>query len=101
MASGQLKTLIPDIQKQRVVLPQFQRDFVWAPSAVIKLLVSLFNGYPIGSLLLMEHNETYDFRAIDGVPSDDPAQPQETLLVLDGQQRLTACYRAFVGTLGA
>ena len=45
---------------RRNVLPQFQRDFVWQPSAVIKLLVSLFNGYPIGSLLLMENNDNYD-----------------------------------------
>lgn len=105
MATGQLKTFIPDIAKQRVVLPQFQRDFVWSPGAVIKLLVSLFNGYPIGSLLLMENNDSYDFRAIDGVlseirESESDVSLQEKLLVLDGQQRLTACYRAFVGTLG-
>ncbi len=100
MATGQLKTFIPDMAKRRVVLPQFQRDFVWPPAAVIKLLVSLFNGYPIGSLLLMENNDTYDFRAIDGVPAEQDVSKQETLLVLDGQQRLTACYRAFVDTLG-
>jgi uncharacterized protein with ParB-like and HNH nuclease domain len=99
MASEQLKKIIKDVHERRVVLPQFQRDFVWQVSSVTKLLVSLFSGYPIGSLLLMENNENYDFRAIDGVP-DGPAYPAaETLLILDGQQRVTAAYRAFVGTL--
>lgn len=51
MATEQLKKIIADVHARRVVLPQFQRDFVWQPSAVIKLLVSLFNGYPVGSLL--------------------------------------------------
>ncbi len=98
---AELKEVIADVGRRRIVLPQFQRDFVWPPSAVIKLLLSLFNGYPIGSLLLMENNESYEFRLVDGVPDGAPVPPAETLLVLDGQQRLTACYRAFVGSLDA
>ena len=98
---AELKEMIADVHRRRIVLPQFQRDFVWQPSAVIKLLLSLFNGYPIGSLLLMENNESYDFRLVDGVPDGAPVPATEALLVLDGQQRLTACYRAFVGSLDA
>jgi hypothetical protein len=99
VATEQLKKIIKDVQDRRIVLPQFQRDFVWQVSSVTKLLVSLFSGYPIGSLLLMENNENYEFRAIDGVPDGAPVPASETLLVLDGQQRLTAAYRAFIGTL--
>ena len=99
MATEPLKNILADINAQKFVLPQFQRDFVWSPSSVIKLLTSLFNGYPIGSLLLMENNESYDFRAIDGVTGDRRQSEGETILVLDGQQRLTACWRAFFGTL--
>jgi hypothetical protein len=101
MATEQLKKIIADVHARRVVLPQFQRDFVWQPSAVIKLLVSLFNGYPIGSLLLMENNDNYEYRLIDGVPEGPSVPTAETLLILDGQQRLTACYRAFVGSVNA
>ena len=101
MATEQLKKVIADVHARRTVLPQFQRDFVWQPSAVVKLLVSLFNGYPVGSLLLMENNDNYEYRTIDGVPDGSPVPAAETLLILDGQQRLTACYRAFVGSLSA
>ena len=99
MATEPLKSILSDINTQKIVLPQFQRDFVWNPSAVIKLLTSLFNGYPIGSLLLMENNEVYDYRPIDGVTGIRTPKEGETVLVLDGQQRLTACWRAFFGTL--
>jgi hypothetical protein len=99
MATEPLKSILADINSQKIVLPQFQRDFVWPPSSVIKLLTSLFNGYPIGSLLLMENNESYDYRPIDGVTGDRKPSEGETILVLDGQQRLTACWRAFFGTV--
>ena len=99
MATEPLKSILTDINAQKIVLPQFQRDFVWSPSSVTKLLTSLFNGYPIGSLLLMENNESYDYRPIDGVTGERRQSEGETILVLDGQQRLTACWRAFFGTL--
>jgi hypothetical protein len=84
-----------------VVLPDFQRDFVWKPHDVIKLLSSLLNGYPIGGLLFMENSGAYGFRVLDGVPeARTPAgDSPDTVLVLDGQQRLTSCYRVFYGTL--
>jgi uncharacterized protein with ParB-like and HNH nuclease domain len=66
MATEQLKKVIRDVHERRIVLPQIQRDFVWPVSAVSKLLVSLFSGYPIGSLLLMENNGNYESRPIDG-----------------------------------
>lgn len=99
MATEPLKSILADINSQKIVLPQFQRDFVWPPSSVIKLLTSLFNGNPIGSVLLMENNESYDYRPIDGVTGDRKPSEGETILVLDGQQRLTACWRAFFGTV--
>lgn len=101
MASESLKAIMEEVHQQRVVLPEFQRDFVWQPSAVIKLMASIFNGYPIGSFLLMENPGSYQFRPIEGVNSLLDASELETVLVLDGQQRLTSCYRAFYGTLDA
>jgi uncharacterized protein with ParB-like and HNH nuclease domain len=51
----------------RLVLPDFQRDFVWKPTDVVKLLSSLLNGYPIGGLLVMENPGVYGQRVLDGV----------------------------------
>lgn len=99
MSTESLKKIVSDVHQKKIVLPQFQRDFVWQPAAVIKLMVSIFNGYPIGALLLMENSGAYDSRPIEGVPNDVNAPETETALILDGQQRLTACYRAFYGNL--
>jgi hypothetical protein len=99
MASESLKFLLEKVHSGKVVLPEFQRDFVWPQSAVIKLMTSIFNGYPIGSLLLMENNDAYSYRTIDGVSSEVKRDHADQDLILDGQQRVTSCYRAFYGTL--
>lgn len=97
MPQSSLKELLTAAHEHRLVLPQFQRDFVWQPAMVLKLLNSIFNGYPIGSLLLMENNDNYQYRRVEGAPSGADADPHDIRLILDGQQRVTASYRAFFG----
>jgi hypothetical protein len=80
----------------RLVLPNFQRDFVWKPSDVSKLLASLLNGYPVGGLLFMEDPGLYGCRPLDGASPDCSEPRPDTRLVLDGQQRLTSCFRALM-----
>lgn len=99
MATESLKVVLEKVHAGRVVLPEFQRDFVWPQSAVIKLMTSIFNGYPIGSLLLMENNGAYSYRVIDGAPDETERDSKDLDLILDGQQRITSSYRAFYGTL--
>jgi hypothetical protein len=99
MPSELLKTLIEQANECRLVLPDFQRDFVWKPSDVTKLLASLLNGYPIGGLLFMESPEIYGQRPLDGVIfTQGQKAKSDTRIVLDGQQRLTSCYRAFTNS---
>jgi hypothetical protein len=99
MPSELLKTLIEQASECRLVLPDFQRDFVWKPSDVTKLLASLLNGYPIGGLLFMESPEIYGHRPLDGVTITQGGRSKgDTRIVLDGQQRLTSCYRAFTNS---
>lgn len=99
MASESLKTILEKVHSGKVVLPEFQRDFVWGQTSVIKLMTSIFNGYPIGALLLMENNDSYSFRPIDGAKLTKDSGSKDQDLILDGQQRVTSCYRAFYGTL--
>src|SRR5690349_20912315 len=40
-----------------IVLPKYQRAFVWGPQQVLELLDSVLRDYPIGSLLLWETTE--------------------------------------------
>jgi hypothetical protein len=100
MPSELLKNLLQEASENRLVLPDFQRDFVWKPSDVTKLLASLLNGYPIGGLLLMQDPGVYGQRPLDGVlTTKDKNTTADTRIILDGQQRLTSCYRSFFNSL--
>lgn len=94
--------LVKDIYNGKLVLPEFQRSFVWANSDIQSLLVSLLNGYFIGTLLFVRRGESFEFniRYFDGVTVVNPTLPQEPdernveHAVLDGQQRLSAVFYA-------
>lgn len=49
----QLIDLIGYARRGRVVLPQFQRNFVWSRDDITALLVSILEGHFIGSFLLL------------------------------------------------
>ena len=76
----------------RVVVPRFQRDYEWKPDFVVSLLASVARGWPCGQLLLMEGDRDFPSRTLRGV---DEEVGNTEFSVLDGQQRLTALYRAF------
>lgn len=85
------------IHEGRIVLPEFQRDFDWADDRVTQLLATVIRRWPAGSLLLQEvEGETfYQLREIEAGP---PVRREDVrLVVLDGQQRLTALYHAVFG----
>ena len=52
-----VKQLIDDYRFGRVVIPEFQRDYVWKKSKAPKLIDSLYRGFPISSLLLWQSAE--------------------------------------------
>jgi hypothetical protein len=45
--------LIHDARQEQVVLPEFQRSFIWDRQSIEELLVSTLNNYFIGSLLFL------------------------------------------------
>lgn len=90
-----LLALLGDVHEGNSVLPDFQRDFVWEPSAVRELIVSIVSGYPAGSILRVRDSQRlFAVRPFEGAP---PVGESHTFLVLDGQQRLTSLYQAFYG----
>jgi len=73
-----------------VVLPRFQREFVWTRQQVLELLDSVVRNYPIGSLLLWQSTQDLaSERTVAGldVGASRPGYPVNYLL--DGQQRLS------------
>lgn len=88
--------IIPNIAMGDVKIPAFQRGFVWTQDQVIALLDSIYNDFPIGSILLWSSKERLrSVRNIAGLllPNLDPDYPVN--YVLDGQQRLSVIYGVF------
>jgi hypothetical protein len=86
-----LEELALMVRTGEIKLPRFQRPFVWKRADMLKLLDSIYKGYPIGSILIWHSSQKLiSERMISGfeVNSDDQ-QSFPTNYLLDGQQRLT------------
>jgi hypothetical protein len=91
-----LNALIGRLKEGRFVIPDFQREFEWLPWDISALMRSIFLDYFIGSLLLWKgKSENFDALACESIYGyKGGAEPEH--IVLDGQQRLTAMYYAFL-----
>lgn len=90
--------LISEIQKGQIKIPKFQRDFVWSIEKTAKLLDSILKGYPIGTFILWETNERLnDIKDIGNLKLPPVPDDVKVQYVLDGQQRITSLYAAFLG----
>ena len=83
-----LSALIDNIDMGIIGLPDIQRPFVWNPAKVRDLFDSMYKGFPVGYLLFWENGLENGHKQI-GV---DKKQEVPNLLIIDGQQRLTALY---------
>lgn len=79
------------VKAGEIKLPRFQRPFVWKQPDMLKLLDSIYKGYPIGSILIWNSSQKLmSERSILGLEvnvEDNSYYP--TNYLLDGQQRLT------------
>jgi hypothetical protein len=92
-----LNQLLGWLKDGRFAVPDFQREFEWEPWDIRDLVRSIMLDYYIGSLLLWK-GKAANFAALSCEPiyGHDGSGNAE-YIVLDGQQRLTAMYYAFVG----
>lgn len=99
------------IQKNELILPAIQREYVWKPSQVIKVFDSIMRGYPVGSFLSWRvlpetigkfkfYGFMRDYSAFDKRhnPVVDIPADRVVTAVLDGQQRLTSLNIGLRGT---
>lgn len=80
--------LVNMIEKGQIQLPEMQRKFVWKATKVRDLLDSLYRGYPSGTILMWEPDESVALTSFS-VKTDDKSA-FKPMLLLDGQQRLTS-----------
>ena len=57
-SSVKIDKLLNRIEEGDIKIPAFQRGFVWNQEQVIDLLDSMYNDYPIGSILLWNSLES-------------------------------------------
>jgi hypothetical protein len=88
-----IASLVSDIDRDVIALPDLQRPFVWEDVKVRDLLDSLFLGFPVGTLVFWHTSGDKDTRAVGG---DRPGL-RSTALVIDGQQRLTSLFAVMKG----
>ena len=88
-----LGSLVSSIELGHIGLPDIQRPFVWKNTKVRNLFDSIYRGYPIGYLLFWENGLADGNRTI-GI---NKKQVIPNLLIVDGQQRLTALYAVVKG----
>lgn len=60
--TAQIRTIIQDFRDGKLVVPEFQRDYVWPPNRAAKLIDSLYHKYPISSLLVWESEDDVEVR---------------------------------------
>ena len=89
-----LKTLLEDVGKGKIQLPDFQRGWVWDDDRIKDLLVSISRGFPIGAVMTLSAGGEVRFptRLIEGVTTNGNSRNEQYLL--DGRQRLTSLYQA-------
>lgn len=80
-----------------ILLPKFQRDFVWERNQILDLLDSIARNYPIGSILLWQsRQELRNENRIADLEIKLPKPDYPVNYLLDGQQRLsTICGALF------
>ena len=88
-----IASLVSDIEREVIALPDLQRPFVWEDTKVRDLLNSLFLGFPVGTLVFWHTPSERDARALG---AERPGL-RATTLVIDGQQRLTSLYAVTQG----
>lgn len=91
-------TLKSNIENGNILVPQFQRNFVWNKADAAKLLDSIIKGYPIGSFILWEtKSRLRSVKKIGNINLPIAKEGETISYVLDGQQRVTSIYASICG----
>ena len=90
---AKFSAILDQIDAGSVLLPEFQRGYVWNRDQVRGLMRSLYKGYPVGALLGVGDRRRGAGRAGGAAPAVGTRS-----LLLDGQQRVTTLYGVVRGT---
>jgi len=92
-----LAVILTEVASGDLIIPAFQRPFVWDNERRLNLLDSIERGLPIGSLLVWRttHRDLNYYPELGGIPLTRPSQQGDKVTYLiDGHQRLTTLFGA-------
>lgn len=82
-----IETLLTWVKSGEIAIPEIQRPFVWDATKVRNLLDSLYQGYPVGYLIVWRN---------PSVKLKDGSKSFGKRILIDGQQRITALMAALL-----
>lgn len=85
--------LMEETDNGALLLPRFQRSFVWKKPDIKEFIDSVYRGYPVGALA------TWESVAMAEAQDNGEPAPARAVYLLDGQQRLTSIYGVIRGCL--
>lgn len=83
-----IESVLAKVRENEIAIPEIQRPFVWDGSQVRDLLDSLYQGFPVGYLIAWRNP---DVQLKDGTTASGK------MILIDGQQRVTALTAAIIG----
>ncbi len=83
-----VSTILGYVENSQIAIPEIQRPFVWKGQEVRDLIDSLYEGYPIGYLIVWQNSQV----RIRGFGKGGTKK-----ILIDGQQRVTALMAALLG----
>jgi hypothetical protein len=91
-----LREVLQQADSQKLVLPNFQREFTYTRSQQKELLLSLFCGIPVGTILtLTAPGSSFEHRLIGRKSGIWAVQStSDKVFLLDGQQRMSTFWNA-------
>lgn len=92
-----LHVLLRGIENAEIRVPTFQRGFIWTKRQITDFLSSVYEGYPIGSIILWNtSNKSIGPKSDASVPFPASRLHYPVTYIIDGVQRLCTLY----GVLG-
>lgn len=92
---AKISKLLEAVSELEIVVPEFQREYVWSLEQAKELITSLYKEYPTGSLLVWETNEPPEIKN-KAVNTDKMGWIK---VLLDGQQRITTLFLLMKGEI--
>ena len=94
-----IQTFLDDLKNLKYQIPTFQREIVWDENNVKELWDSIYNFYPLGSILIWKTNiKLQNHRYVGGHKiTEENLNLPEYQYILDGQQRTTALLTSLMG----